>query len=312
MHIISASRRTDIPHYYADWFRARRAAGFAEYRTVFGGGKAGYFRASLKPEDVLGYLFWTKFAGPFHGELDALRREGVPFAFQYTVNGYGPGIEPGVPPRDEVIADLLAAADLLPAPDCLQWRYDPLLVSDRTFTPDWHRENFRAIAARLAGRTRVVNASVAEPYEKALSKAPAGRAFAWRRAPGLRAGLWSRRPGLRAAGAAEAELLRDLQAIARGYGMELRVCCNPEYAGRFPAAQCCGRELFAPYGAAVDLQAAALKAAPSRAGCRCLKSLDIGMDDTCPAGCFYCYVTSSFDAARGNFGRHDPACPHLR
>lgn len=73
MHIISASRRTDIPQFYADWFSERLNAGFAEYRTVFGGGKNGRFHVSLKPEDVLGYLFWTKYAGPFHEQLNTLR-----------------------------------------------------------------------------------------------------------------------------------------------------------------------------------------------------------------------------------------------
>ncbi|MGA2404132.1 MAG: DUF1848 family protein [Syntrophobacteraceae bacterium] len=53
MNIISASRRTDIPHYYALWFSERRKAGFAEYRTVFGGGKNGRFRVSLDPKMCL-------------------------------------------------------------------------------------------------------------------------------------------------------------------------------------------------------------------------------------------------------------------
>lgn len=73
MHIISASRRTDIPHYFADWFAGRRTAGFAEYRTVYGGGKEGKFRVSLKNEDVLEYLFWTKYSGSFHEQLALLK-----------------------------------------------------------------------------------------------------------------------------------------------------------------------------------------------------------------------------------------------
>ena len=134
MHIISASRRTDIPHYYAGWFRVRWKAGFAEYRTVYGGGPAGYFLASLKPEDVLGYLFWTKFSGPFHSELKALREEKVAYVFQYTVTGYGREVESGIPARASVIKDFLKVAKKLPSPECIQWRYDPILISTKVYT----------------------------------------------------------------------------------------------------------------------------------------------------------------------------------
>ena len=79
MHIISASRRTDIPHYFSEWFGERRKAGFAEYRTIYGGGKDGKFRVSMKNEDILGYLFWRKYAGPFYGQLARLKSDGIPY-----------------------------------------------------------------------------------------------------------------------------------------------------------------------------------------------------------------------------------------
>jgi hypothetical protein len=307
MHIISASRRTDIPHYYADWFRARRLASFAEYRTVYGGGEKGFFRASLKAEDVLGYLFWTKFAGSFHAELARLRAESVPYVFQYTITGYGADIEPRIPRREKAIADFLSVSAALPGPDCIQWRYDPILISGLTYDHAWHRKNFREIARRLTGHARIVNVSFTEPYLKAISKTPAGHIITWRRAAGQKV-----LSGSRTAREAETMLLRDLGLIAKENGMELRVCCNSEFSEEFPQAQCCGAELFAPYGQVLNLRIAALKPGPSREGCRCLKTVDIGMDNTCPGGCFYCYVTSSAGLAGENFKRHDPASPHLR
>ena len=308
MHIISASRRTDIPHYYSGWFAARRKAGFAEYRTVYGGGRDGFFRASLRPEDVSGYLFWTKFAGPFHTELARLRAGRVPYAFQYTINGYGADIEPGVPRLNETLADFLAVSAGLPGPEAIQWRYDPILISDRIYGHVWHRKNFGEIAARLAGHTRVVNVSFVEPYPKAVSKTPAGHGITWRGTTGGK----SARPGLRRAGEPELAMLRDLKTIAGENGIELRVCCDSGSAAGFPAAACCGAELFAPYGPDLARRLAELKPGPTRQGCRCLKSFDIGMDNTCPAGCFYCYATDSAAAAAQNFGKHDPAAAHLR
>lgn len=312
MNIISASRRTDIPHYYAEWFRDRRRAGYAEYRTVFGGGKNGAFRASLAPDDVLGYLFWTKYAGPFHGELDALRAEGIPYVFQYTISGYGKDLQPGIPPRDHAVDDFLHIADGLPGAAAIQWRYDPILVSP-DYNGTWHRKNFEEIAERLKGAAHVVNVSYVEPYLKALSKAPDWKEIVWRRPDTGRHGTVLRNyPGLRTAGVDEDLLLADMSSIAQEQGMELRVCCNSEYSDHYPVAACCGPELFKPYGEALLERVSALASNPSRPGCRCLKSIDIGMDTTCPGGCFYCYATTSPVRARMNYEQHDPKSTTLR
>lgn len=311
-HIISASRRTDIPHYYADWFRERRRAGFAEYRTVFGGGKNGAFRASLDPKDVLGYLFWTKFAGPFHEELKALRSERMPYVFQYTITGYGKDIQPGIPDRDTAINDFLRVAGTLPGPAAIQWRYDPILIS-REYDVNWHRRNFAHIADRLRGATVVVNVSFVEPYLKALAKAPNWREIRWRRPdPERHRTALAKYPELQVVGVEEEQLLADLSEIVRERGMQLRVCCNGEYEGDYPTAACCGLEIFAPYGEEIAQRVSALAPGPSRPGCRCLKTIDVGMDTTCPGGCFFCYVTTSLERARSNYERHDPTATMLR
>jgi len=313
MHIISASRRTDIPHYYAAWFRARRAAGVAFYRTVYGGGKDGYFKPSLRPEDVIGYLFWTKFVSEaFHAELKALRDEKVPYVFQYTITGYGKDIQPGIPSSEIAIEDFLKVEASLPKPECIQWRYDPILLSSKTYTPAWHRENFAKIAERLAGHTRVVNVSFTEPYKKAIAKVPEGHTITWRQSEKQRETIYKKYPEMLGAGEQELALLRDLEAIAKKHGMQLRACCNSEYSKMFPTAQCCGAELFSPYGDILHLQVTGLPAGPSRESCKCLKTVDIGMDNTCPGGCFYCYVTTSPDLAIKNFEKHNSNSEHLR
>lgn len=312
MNIISASRRTDIPHYFADWFRKRRRAGFAEYRTVFGGGKRGAFRASLDPGDVLGYLFWTKYAAPFHGELEDLRTEGIPYVFQYTITGYGKEIQPGIPEQDRAADDFRKVADALPGPAAIQWRYDPIIVSP-AYSCDWHRDNFTRIAHQLQAHARVVNVSFIEPYFKAIANAPDWKEIRWRRPdPERQKKAFMEYPGLLTTGADETALLADLSRIARERGMELRICCGNEHGASFPSASCCGLELFEPYGDELLKKVSARAAGPSRPGCRCLKSVDIGMDATCPGGCFYCYGNTSRARARMNFERHDPNATMLR
>ena len=109
--IISASRRTDIPHYYSKWLENRLKAGSVEFRNSFGGRGA----ASLRPDAVAGFLFWTRYAKPISGILANLRSEAVPYAFQYTITGLGGSrIEPHIPKTERAIDDFLAIRQGLP------------------------------------------------------------------------------------------------------------------------------------------------------------------------------------------------------
>jgi hypothetical protein len=306
--VISASRRGDVPRYYARWFAERRRQGFAEYRTAFG--VPG--RVSLRPADVLSYLFWTRDARPFTSELRALIAEGVACAFQFTINGYGRELEPHRPTLRGAIESFRSVCCDLPGPESIQWRYDPIVLSER-YSPAYHVGRFRSIAQELAGSTKVVNVSVVEPYIKAVRRM--GDATVRYRAvdPRRHKSVAKRYPDLPRAEEAPA-LLQKLAAIAAEHDIELRICCNPEHtaSGPYPASQCVGAELFAPYGTELLARIAALPGAPSRLACRCIRSVDIGMDNTCLAGCKYCYVTTSLEAAISNFRRHDPKNPLLR
>ena len=306
--LISASRRGDIPRYYARWFAARRREGFVEYRTAFG--VPG--RASLRRADVLCYLFWTRDARPFMQQLQALRGEGTACAFQFTINGYGRELEPHRPGLSGAIESFLAVSAAVGGPESIQWRYDPIVLSER-YPPAYHVSQFGRLAEHLAGATRVVNVSVVEPYLKAIRRMddPTVR---YRAVDSQRHKSVARRhPQLPVARDAPS-LLQELSAIASEHGIELRVCCNPEHTrpGRHPPSQCVGPELYAPCGSELLESLARLPRAPSRSACRCLKSVDIGMDNTCLSGCRYCYVTSSLQAAIDNYRHHDPKSRSLR
>jgi len=308
--LISASRRCDIPRYYARWFGARLAQGVAEYRTVFG--VEG--RASLAHRDVLGYLFWTRDARPLFVHLGLLREVGMPYAFQFTVNGYGREIEPHRPSLRGSIESFRAVARTLPSPRSIQWRYDPILLSER-YSAEYHCQRFAQIAQQLADCTRVVNVSVVEPYLKAIRRLP-DPTLGYRAADPVRHKTVARNyPDLPQAEGVP-ELLHELAAIATNHGIELRVCCNPEYSSELspplPRSQCIGAELFTEYACKRSQAVTALSPAPSRSSCRCLRAVDIGMDNTCLSGCRYCYVTTSLQAAVENYRQHDPRSPRLR
>ena len=93
-HIISASRRTDIPAFHGEWFRRRRAERFCETANPFSGQTR---RVSLARDDVLGWVFWSRDYAPFIDTLGALHDEGQRFLCQFTINGFPRALDPRVP-----------------------------------------------------------------------------------------------------------------------------------------------------------------------------------------------------------------------
>lgn len=305
-NIISASRRTDIPRYFGEWLRWRLKAGFAQFRNCNGG--AG--EVSLAREDVLGYLFWTKYPHPrlfMEQVLEDLLADGVPCGFNITVTGYGRDLEPFVPRRARSVDGFLEVASLLPSPECIQWRYDPIVISDR-YTASWHLENFRRLAQKLEGATRVVNTKVLEPFLKTVRRVKLPGVKFRAVDPGRHRTVSKSYPDLSQAGPLALALVKDLREVAAEHGMELRSCTNPELG--LPPSRCCGVELFIPYG--IERELASVKPGPSRNLCGCLKTVDVGMDATCLGGCEYCYVVGKHETAVGNFRDHDPRAPMIR
>ena len=56
--IISASRRTDIPNYYSEWFFNRIKEGYVLVRNPMNISQVS--KISLSPDVVDGIVFWTK------------------------------------------------------------------------------------------------------------------------------------------------------------------------------------------------------------------------------------------------------------
>ena len=97
--IISASRRTDIPTYYSDWFMQRIKEGYVLARNPMNAHQVS--RISLNPEVVDGIVFWTKNPLPMLDKLPLLKD--YMYYFQFTLNGYEQDVEAGVPSKDKYI-----------------------------------------------------------------------------------------------------------------------------------------------------------------------------------------------------------------
>ena len=72
--ILSCSRRTDVPAFYADWLGRRLREGSCIVPNPFNPQQQS--RISLRPEDVDAIVFWTRHARPLFELLPELDRQG--------------------------------------------------------------------------------------------------------------------------------------------------------------------------------------------------------------------------------------------
>ena len=86
--IVSASRRTDIPTFYSEWFYNRIKEGFLYVRNPMNAHQIS--RIDLSPDVVDCIVFWTKNPIPMLPRLDEL--EAYKYYFQFTLTGYGKDI----------------------------------------------------------------------------------------------------------------------------------------------------------------------------------------------------------------------------
>ena len=79
--IISASRSTDIPAFYADWFFYRLEKGYSAWTNPFNG-----VRSYVSYTDTRFIVFWSKNPKPLLRHLDKLIEKNIGCYIQYTLN----------------------------------------------------------------------------------------------------------------------------------------------------------------------------------------------------------------------------------
>ena len=96
--ILSASRETDIPAFYAEWFVERLREGWCEWKNNYNGV---VYRVSF--DKVRMIVFWSKNPKPLLERLDEIEELGFrQYYFQFTLNDYvAEGVEPNVPSVEE-------------------------------------------------------------------------------------------------------------------------------------------------------------------------------------------------------------------
>ncbi|CCY34983.1 putative uncharacterized protein [Alistipes sp. CAG:831] len=166
--IVSASRSTDIPAFYSDWFLHRLKAGYSAWTNPFNG-----VRSFVSYQNTRLIVFWSK--NPKHlldkyGLLDYLVKQGINCYVQFTLNDYvAEKLECGVPPLEERIKTFKALVDKLGKGKVI-WRFDPLILTDRISVDDLLLK-VKNIGDRLKGYTEKLVFSFADivTYKKVKS-----------------------------------------------------------------------------------------------------------------------------------------------
>ncbi len=284
-NIISASRRSDIAAFYSKWFLRRLEAGYCDWIHPFNGQLK---RVSLRADDCLAIVFWTRNPAPLLPALVDLDSAGYRYYFHFTLTGYARPLESHNPMLNVSVQRLRELADRV-GPERVIWRYDPIIISSCT-PAALHCERFAWIADKLHGAVRSVYFSFVDHYGKTrrnfdkLSREH---------------GIDFRQPEDRE----KWDLVARLRDTAARHGMTLHACCEDNLVrDGIEKGRCVDIEVVRGLRPDVHEQ---LRRRPTREQCGCTASIDIGAYDTCPFGCSYCYATRNREAALTRLREHD-------
>lgn len=284
--IISASRRTDIPSYYSDWFFNRIKEGYVYVRNPMNIHQIG--KIMLSPDIVDGIVFWTKNPLPMINRLDELNK--YIYYFQFTLNAYGKDVESNIPSKNDVIIPAFQKLSQKVGKDKVIWRYDPILFNEN-YTTEYHLKYFKTLVDKLAGYTEKCTVSFLDLYKNTQQNTAALRIM---------------NPTFKQ----KEELMQQFSEIAKSAGIYIDTCAEDIDLSKFNIrhAHCIDKERFERLG---DYKLLIEKDKNQRTECGCIASIDIGAYNTCKNGCLYCYANFNQNTVKKNYSMHDPHSPLL-
>ena len=284
--IISASRRTDIPTYYSEWFLNRVKESYVCVRNPMNIHQIS--RIDLSPDVVDGIVFWTKNPIPMIDRLSEL--ENYVYYFQFTLNAYGKDIEPNVPSKNDFIIPAFQKLSSLIGKERVVWRYDPIFVNDY-YTIAYHKKYFKALCAKLSKFTEKCTVSFIDLYKNTA-----------RNIKRFNIQTLSNDDVL--------ELMSYFIAVAKNEGIYIDTCAEEYDLSSLGITHACcidkhRLERLGNYTLKIG------KDKNQRGVCGCIESIDIGMYNTCKNGCAYCYANFNPTIAATNHSAHISTSPFI-
>lgn len=320
--IISASRSTDIPTFYAKWFFNRLAKGYCTWYNPFNQQKM-----YISFERCRVIVFWTKNPAPIIPYLSELDKRGIHYYFQVTLNDYiKEGFEPNLPSVEERVETFKTLSNLI-GKEKVIWRFDPLIItpnigSRELLTRIWNVGNklkgytdklvfsFVDVKAYRKVQNNLVKETMLFTKEN-VENAEANDAQRIEIVDGLKKirDAWHK-DGWNIEMATCAEDI-DLEA----YGIEHNRCIDGELMKHLFAddkelvyylhtLKWPEKDMFGEIPP-IPKKPKNVKDTGQRKICGCMVSKDIGMYNTCRHLCVYCYANTSKEAVLRNRDKHD-------
>lgn len=315
--IVSASRSTDIPAFYSDWFFNRLNKGYSAWTNPFNGVK-GY----VSYANTRFIVFWSKNPKPLIPYLNKLEEYNIKCYIQYTLNDYvDECLELGVPSLDSRIDTFMELVKKL-GKGAVIWRFDPLILTDEISIDDLLRK-IEHIGDKLLGYNEKLVFSFADilSYKKVQNNLIKNRVkhYEWNEIAMIefaeRLSLLNKKWGYELATCGE-KIDISKYGISHNRCVDdnliIRLAYNDKKLMNFLGINIEQVGLFGeiPEDAIkIDEFSYAIKTKSNkdkgqRLHCGCMISKDIGEYNTCPHLCEYCYANTSKEIAIKNFNRH--------
>ena len=321
--LVSASRSTDIPAFYADWFFHRLdVAGYSAWTNPFNG-----VRSYVSYQNTRFIVFWSKNPRPLLEYLPILERRGIGCYIQYSLNDYeAEGLEKSVPPIAQRIDIFKQLVERLGKGHVI-WRFDPLVLTEQ-ISIDTLLAKIENIGNQLFGYTEKLVFSFADivSYRKVqynLTKANIHyidwseeqmREFAGKLAKlndkwGYELATCGEKIDLTEFGVQKNHCVDDDLIIRLAHQDKVLMDYLNVKIHPMPQAGLFGETDPLPDGA-IMLPGGRYathgdnRDKGQRLFCGCVKSKDIGEYNTCVHGCEYCYANASKELAVANLRSH--------
>ena len=304
--IISASRSTDIPTFYSDWFISRWQKGYIKWTNPFNG-KPLY--VSFKNTRCV--VFWTKNPKPMFKYLDFMEENIPNFYFQYSLNDYDKeGYEAKVTTVQSRIEIFKELSNRLGKKRVI-WRFDPLILTT-DITIDELLRRVKNIGDQLKDYTTKLVFSFADIsiYKKVQNN------LKKEQVPYIEWDINMMN-----------QFAQGISIINKDWGLDIGTCTEKIDLHKYNIIhnKCIDddlmidifshdKELMDFLGVKIEqpdlfsdgqvIKTRKLKDKGQREDCGCIMSKDIGAYNTCPHECNYCYANTSKEIAKKNYKKY--------
>ena len=274
--ILNISGRTDIVAFYSEWLINRLEEGFIDVRNPFNPNMVS--RIMLEDVDLL--FFCTKNPIPIIDKISSIKKK---VYFHITLTGYKKDIEPGLPPKKDIIEAIIKLSKII-GKENIVIRYDPILVNNK-YTIDYHIKAFTKICELLDGYIEKILISFIDDYKNVRKNY----------------NILQYRKLLEED---YKQIGTSFSNIAKSHNINVHTCAEDrnltEYG--FIKDECMSKELALKLTGKKYKKWKARKNVP----CQCVEMVDIGVYNSCKHFCKYCYANFDEIKVKDNYSKHDP------